>query len=206
MAGFQLGGVLCSFLERGLRRYSQFGPSLIARYFLLFPLGLGHIFGVHPFDPSSGTVFAFAWIAYVVLTVALAIVPRCRVFSWSLYVVLLLLLALNVVGCQEKVRGPRNDVSSPATSSSPPCWRALPCRAARRLLAGAPDGSHLAVGTEYTSMGLETVGTKDSPAKVLVVDVGKRAVVRTLETPGCVEGLAFSPDGNGWQCLAEAER
>ncbi len=123
-----------------------------------------------------------------------------------MYVVLLLLLALNVVGCQEKARGPRNDVFEPSDFIEPTVLAsiALP-RGEATALAWAPDGSHLAVGTGYTSMGLETAGMKDSPAKVLVVDVGKRAVVRTLETPGCVEGLAFSPDGKWLAVSAEAE-
>jgi WD40 repeat protein len=160
---------------------------------------------VHPFDPSSGTVFAFAWIAYVVLTFALVFVPRRRVF-WSLCVVLLLLLALNVVGCREMARRSRNDVFEPSDFIEPTALASIAVPGGEATaLAWAPDGSHLAVGTGFRSMGFESVGPQGGPAKVFVVDVRKQAVVRTLETPGCVEGLAFSPDGKWLAVSAEAE-
>ncbi len=64
------------------------------------------------------------------------------------------------------------------------------------LLAWSADGTYIAAGTGYT-----TSNQVHGPAKVYIVDVGKQAVIGTLETAAAVDGLALSPDGK-WLAMA----
>jgi WD40 repeat protein len=54
-------------------------------------------------------------------------------------------------------------------------------------LAWSPDGSYVAAGT--------TEWVDGHPNQVLMLDVGKQAIVATLQVGGPVELMAFSPDG-----------
>jgi len=81
--------------------------------FLVFPIGLVKLLGLEPpdlmpnfwsspkpGDSMSGPVFGIACVVYIMLTLSLLLVPQRRAFM-PLYFVLVVLLTLNVIGCQE---------------------------------------------------------------------------------------------------------
>jgi hypothetical protein len=114
-AALVFGAWVVAQLAAGIRVLAL-GPMAIMCFFF-FPFGLVRILGLQPPDlapngwssPKPGDslsepVFWAASVVYILLTVSLFLVPRGRAFR-ALYAVLLVVLALNVVGCQMMTAG-----------------------------------------------------------------------------------------------------
>jgi len=81
--------------------YKLLAEPDFTKLIIFFPFGLARILGLRlsPIgDSRSVPVLFAAWVIYVLLTIAIFLVPQGRAFR-ALYVVLLVLLTLNVGGC-----------------------------------------------------------------------------------------------------------